>query len=67
MTLPESLTTNNSQIRISTGIQWREIMVKTNTKEIMAEGNIKIFKQTLQKSEVPLNEGTDTEELFRRM
>jgi hypothetical protein len=33
----------------------------------MGEGNTKIFKQTLQKSEVPLNEGMDTEELLRRM
>lgn len=42
-------------------------MVKTSTKKIMGEENISIFKQTLQKSEVPLNEGKYTEELLRRM
>ena len=66
MALPESLTTNNSQIQISTGIQWSEIMVPT-LKKIMGEEKIIIFKQTLQKSEVPLNERMDTEELLRRM
>jgi len=39
----------------------------TNTKKIMGEEKFIIFKQTLQKSEVPLNERMNTEELLRRM
>jgi hypothetical protein len=41
-------------------------MVKTNTKNLMGEGNINIFKQTI-KNEMPINERMDTEELLRRM